>query len=453
MSYAVIILAAGKGLRMRSSIPKVLHPIGGMPMIEHVIKTAQSLAPQKIVIVYGYQGEQLKAALAHYPDLIFVEQKEQQGTGHAVLQALPFMEGNKKVLILCGDAPLIQPETLQQFIQTAEESRAMIGVVTAKPYLPTGFGRIIRDKKGQIERIVEEKDASPAEKEITEINTGIFWVATQKLQEWLPQLTTTNTQKEYYLTDIIALAITEKLPIASTLLASSMEALGINDKQQLAMLERIYQAGQAQQLMQQGATVMDPSRLDIRGQVTVGKDVSIDINVILQGKVILEDNVNIGPNVMIKDSIIQKGAEILANSVIEEATIGPHSIVGPFARVRPGTLLGEHAKIGNFVEIKNAKIGEGSKINHLSYVGDAIVGQAVNIGAGVITCNYDGKNKHQTVIGNRVFIGSDVQLIAPITIGEGVTIGAGTTVVKDVPANVLIHNQIQHRMVEKVKKE
>lgn len=450
MTFSVIILAAGQGLRMRSSLPKVLHPIGGIPMVAHVIQAVRDLKPQKIVIVYGHKGEQLKEALAQQSDITFAEQKTQQGTGHAVLQALPFV-ASEKVLILCGDAPLVKPESLQAFIQTVEAKNAQLGFVTANAYPPTGFGRIVRDKNGRMLRIVEEKEATSEEKKITEINTGIFWVATQKLNEWLPRLTADNAQKEYYLTDIVSLALQENADIATMLLSSSTEALGINDKQQLATMERIFQASRAEELMQQGVTLLDPARLDVRGSVNVGIDISIDVNVILQGNVTLEDGVKIGPNVVIKNSILQKGSEILANSVIDGATIGPHTVVGPFARVRPDTVTGEDVKIGNFVETKNAKIGNGTKINHLSYIGDAIIGQKVNIGAGTITCNYDGKQKHQTVIEDNVFIGSDTQLIAPVTIGRGTTIGAGTTVVKDVPANHLIHNQIQHRSVAKEK--
>lgn len=449
MTFAVLILAAGQGVRMRSTLPKVLHTIGDLPMVAHVIKTAKKLNPQKIIVVNGHKGDLLIDALSQYPELIFAEQKDPKGTGDAVRQALQKVTDVKNVLILCGDAPLIKSESLQELINLARASQASLGIVTAHAHPPTGFGRILRDSRGQIIKIVEEKEASPEEKEITEINTGIFWCSTQKLQEWLPRLSAENAQKEFYLTDIVSFALQEKLTITSLLLESSTEALGINDKKQLALLERIYQAEQAEILMQHGVTLLDPARIDIRGEIKVGKDIEIDINVILQGNVVLEDEVNIGPNVIIKNSTLQKGTKILANSIIEDAIIGPHSAIGPFARIRPGTVTAEGVKIGNFVEIKNSQIGKGSKINHLSYVGDATVGKKVNIGAGTITCNYDGKQKHPTIIGDGAFIGSDTQLIAPVTIGEGVTIGAGTTVVKDVPPHHLIHNKIQHTCVEK----
>jgi len=418
-------------------------------MVEHVIKTAKSLNPQKIIIVYGHQGEQLVSALSHYSDLIFVEQKNQLGTGDAVRQALPELQGVDHVLILCGDAPLVKAETLQAFIKLAESSNTDLSIVTALAFPPTGLGRIVRDNRGHLKKIVEEKDATEEEKKITEFNTGIFWCSTQKLQEWLPKLTAENTQKEFYLTDIISFALQEKQQIPALLIESTTEALGCNDKKQLAVLERIYQQQQADLLMQQGVTLLDPARIDIRGEIKVGKDIEIDINVILEGEVILEDEVKIGPNVIIKHSTLQKGVEILANSVIENAIIGPRTTVGPFSRIRPGTTLAEEVRIGNFVEIKNSQIGHGTKINHLSYVGDATVGQKVNIGAGTITCNYDGKQKYRTIIEDEVFVGSDTQLIAPVTVGEGVTIGAGTTIVKDVPSHHLIHNKVEHRCVLK----
>lgn len=449
-SFSVIILAAGRGVRMHSSLPKMLHPIGGMPMLEHVINSAKSLSPSEIVVVFGHQGELLKKSLGHHEDLKWVEQSETLGTGHAVLQALPKI-ASEWVLILCGDAPLVTSQMLNQFISHAVQQSADIDVVTAHVFPPTGLGRILRDNDGNVLKIVEEKEATEQEKNITEINTGIFWVSRQKLEKWLPSLSSENMQKEYYLTDIVSLALKENCPLTTFALEPEawLDILGINDKKQLSFVERIYQGRQAERLMKQGVTLLDPARLDIRGSVVAGKDVVIDINVILQGKVVLEEGVSIGPNVIIKDATIQRGAEILANSVIEGAIIGPLATVGPFARIRPGTELKEKVKIGNFVELKKALVAEGSKINHLSYVGDAIVGKEVNIGAGTITCNYDGKHKFQTIIGDHTFIGSDTQLIAPVTVGENVTIGAGTTIVKDVPAHHLIHNQIHHRIVEK----
>lgn len=449
MSFSIIILAAGQGKRMQSNLPKVLHTIGGVPMVEHVIKTAETLAPKNILVVYGNQGEKLKAALSHHTNLIFVEQPEPKGTGNAVLNALPYLNEEEKVLILCADTPLISPPILQDFIRTTDD--AELGILTAHAFPPAGLGRIIRDPKNQLIRIVEEKEASPEEREITEFNTGVYWVSTQKLRAWLPKLTCSNAQQEYYLTDIVPLALQENLEVRTFLTPSSTEVLGINDKQQLAVIERIYQISQAQNLMDKGVTVVDPARLDVRGKVHIGKDVRLDINVILEGEVTLEEGVNIGPNVIIKNAILKKGTEVLANSIIDGASIGPYASVGPFARIRPGTVLHEKAKVGNFVEIKNANIGESTKVNHLSYIGDAVLGKHVNIGAGTITCNYDGQHKYQTIIGDYAFIGSDTQIVAPITIGEGVTVGAGTTVLKDVPSYHLIHNIIQQRNVVKEK--
>lgn len=445
--FSVIILAGGQGLRMKSKHPKVLHPLAGKPMIEHLISTVRKLNVSSIVLVQGYKGEQLKSALAHHSDLHWAIQRSQEGTGHAALQALPLIPNVDKILILCGDAPLIQTKTLMQFLELCQQSD--IGLITAKCNPPNGFGKIIRDKQGKVLRIVEEKDASEAEKAITEINTGIFCVSKNKLSEWLPKLNNQNAKKEYYLTDIVEMAIREGQEITTLTLENSFETLGVNDKQELAALERYYQKQQAIELMQQGVTLLDPDRLDIRGSLKVGQDVIIDANVLFEGDVILEDDVTIGPNVVIKNAVINKGAKILSHCVIEDARIGENACIGPFARLRPGSELAHDVKIGNFVEIKNSKIGKNSKINHLSYVGDATVGQNVNIGAGTITCNYDGKNKHQTIIGDGAFIGSDTQLIAPVTIGEYVTIGAGTTVVKDVPAYHLIHNLIKHRRVSK----
>lgn len=452
--FSIIILAAGRGVRMLSKLPKMLQPIGGRPMLEHVVLTAESLSPREVVVVSGQQGESLKEALNLHTELLWREQKEPLGTGHAVLQALPAISSDY-VLILCGDTPLITPQMLSTFIALVKDQSSQIGFITANVFPPTGLGRVIRDKAGKVLKVVEEKEASLEEKHITEINTGIFWGSRKRLETWLPSLSAENAQKEYYLTDIIALALQEKLDLMAYTLQpeASLDILGINTRKQMSLVERIYQGRQADHLMNQGVTLLDPARLDVRGEVTVGRDITIDANVILQGKVVIEDEVYIGPNVVIKDSIIQQGAEILANSVIEGATIGPQASIGPFARIRPGTVLKEKVKIGNFVEIKQTKVERGSKINHLSYVGDAIVGKSVNIGAGTITCNYDGKDKYQTIIGDKCFIGSDTQLIAPVTIGEDVTIGAGTTVVKDVPPHHLIHNKVEHRMVLKPSSE
>lgn len=451
MSFSVIILAAGQGLRMQSTLPKVLHPLGGVSLLERVVLTVRKLTPHRIVIVHGAQGEKLKEALSYIPDLNWAFQAEQKGTGHAVLQALPYVGEVEELLILNGDVPLISEATLSLFMKKIKKGN--LGLITANVENPQGLGRILRDDKNKLIAIVEEKDASPTEKLMTEINTGIWNVPKTKLLAWLPKLTANNAQQEYYLTDILPLALKENVSIESMLPCANLEILGVNNKLELAALERQYQLLETEKLMQQGVTFLDPKRFDKRGELEIGQDVVIDINVILEGKVQLGNNVSIGPNVLIKNSTIQDNVQILANSHIDGAVIGSGCTVGPFARIRPGTELASHVKIGNFVEIKKAIVGAGTKINHLSYIGDATLGQNVNVGAGTITCNYDGKNKFQTTIGNEVFIGSDTQLIAPITIGDGALIGAGTTVVKDVPANQLIHNYIQHRCVDDWRKK
>lgn len=445
MTLSVIILAAGQGVRMRSSLPKVLHPIGGTSILGRILNTVNQINPKQIVVIHGHQGDQLKKAFVAVNTLTWVAQAEQLGTGHAVLQALPAIDEVEQVLITYGDVPLITFETLKRLLETTKKDE--IGFITVDMENPTGFGRILRDKTGQVIRIVEEKETTPEEKKIKEINAGFFVVPSKLLKKWIPNITAQNTQKEYYLPEIIPMAVSEGVAIKTIAPHADWEVTGINNKVQLAELERIFQKEQAIRLMQQGVTLLDPARFDNRGDLTVGKDVVIDINVIIEGKVILGDCVTIGPNVCLKDTVIQDGVHIFANSFIEGATIGEGCNVGPFARLREGTILSKHARIGNFVEIKNSTIGSASKINHLSYVGDASVGREVNIGAGTITCNYDGKKKNKTVIGDHVFIGSDTQLIAPVTIGEGVTVGAGTTVTRDIPANYLVHNRIEHRSV------
>lgn len=452
MSLSVIVLAAGQGTRMRSHKPKMLHSIAGKSILSRILSTIQQLKPQKLILVHGYQGEQLKNAF-QAEDIIWVEQQEQKGTGHAALQALPFMGENKvtdRVLIFYGDIPLISSETLKDILHATAENQ--LGLVTLLTEDPSGLGRIVRDEKGNVLKIVEEKDASFEEKKIKEINTGFFVLPKNLLMKWLPQLTPQNAQQEYYLSDLIALAVAEGITISTVFPKKDWEVLGVNTKVQLADLERLFQKEQAIKLMTEGVTLLDPARFDLRGDITVGADVVIDVNVILEGHLVIGNNVYIGPNVYIKDAIIKDNVRILANSVIEEASIESGCLIGPFARVRPGTELGQNVHVGNFVEIKNSNIGSQSKMNHLSYIGDARVGSHVNIGAGTITCNYDGKEKHKTVIGDRTFIGSDTQLIAPITIGNDVTIGAGTTVVKDVPAHCLIHNRVEHRRVAKEQK-
>lgn len=451
-SFSVVILAAGQGLRMQSTLPKVLQPLGGLSLLERIVLTAKKLNPSRIVIVHSAaQAEILKEALHSISDLHWALQAEQKGTGHAVLQALPHVGSVEKILILNGDVPLINEQTLMRFLEKTQKSP--IGLITAELENSQGLGRIKRNAENQILGIVEEKDASSTEKEIKEINTGIWNVSLDKLKAWLPALKAHNAQKEYYLTDILTLAIQEKESITTTEPDSPYEILGVNSKMELATLERLYQRVYAEKLMQQGVTLFDPVRLDIRGEVKVGQDLSIDVNVILEGKIQFGNRVSIGPNVFIKNSIIEDDVHILANSYIEGAVIGKGSSIGPFARIRPGTELAADVKIGNFVETKEAKVGANSKINHLSYIGDAVLGRDVNVGAGTITCNYDGVSKHKTIIEDKVFIGSDTQLIAPVTVGKGAVIGAGTTVTKDIPENQLVHNRIEYRSVDNWKRK
>jgi len=416
----VVILAAGQGKRMRSDLPKVLHPIAGKPMLGHVIDTARQLGTVKICVVYGHGGERVREALTA-ADLLWAKQEPQLGTGHAVLQALPELEkvGADKTatLVLYGDVPLIRASTLQRLIDAAGEDK--LALLTARLDHPHGYGRIVRvDNK--VTRIVEEKDADDAERQINEINTGILVAPGEALARWLPQLGNRNAQGEYYLTDIVAMAVAEGMEVVTAHPEANWEADGVNSKSQLARLERIHQRNLAEALMEQGVTLADPARIDIRGELVCGRDVFIDVNCVFEGRVELQD-----------------GARINANCVIQDAVVGPKSIIGPFARLRPGTVLAEDVHIGNFVEVKNASIAAHSKANHLAYVGDATVGSRVNVGAGTITCNYDGANKHRTIIEDDVFIGSDTQLVAPVTVGKGATLGAGTTLTKDAPPDAL----------------
>lgn len=449
MSLSVIVLAAGRGVRMRSSLPKVLHPIGGMPILSRIVSTVSQLNPDRIVIVHGPHAEPIQKALAAAP-VTWVEQSVPRGTGHAALQALPWISGSNQVLILYGDIPLITLSTLQRLLEGAQDNA--VSLMTAKVSDPTGLGRIIRDRNQTVTHIVEEKDATPAERTIQEINTGFFVASSQYLEKWLPQLTTHNNQKEYCLTDIIQLATQAGVIVNTVSPDHPWEVMGINDKIQLASLERIFQKEQAMEWMRQGVTLLDPNRFDIRGHVVIDQDVVIDINVILAGDVVIGRGVSIGPNVWIKNTVIQEGVQILANSVIEGAVIGSGCRVGPFARIRPGTELSEAVQVGNFVELKQSAIGRDSKINHLSYIGDAVIGTTTNIGAGVITCNFDGQKKHQTMIGDRVLVGADTQLIAPVTVGNDVVVAAGTTVRKEVPAGHLIHNCVSQKIIEKNQK-
>lgn len=429
----IVILAAGMGKRMRSSLPKVLHPLAGKPLLGHVIDTARLLSPCGIHVVHGHGGEAVQAALGA-PDLDFVRQEPQLGTGHAVMQALPKLDETQPTLILYGDVPLIARETLARLVQLAGEDK--LAVLTAKVPDATGLGRIIRED-GEIRRIVEHKDASEAELLIDEINTGIMAAPTGKLKAWLAALSNDNAQGEYYLTDIVAAAVGEGVPVVSAEPDHLWEILGVNTKKQLSELERIYQRNTADALMEAGVMLADPLRLDVRGSLACGQDVFIDVNCVFEGQVTLGDGVSVGPNCYIRESAIGNGAEIRPFCHLDGAKVGAGSLIGPYARLRPGADLGEEVHIGNFVEIKNSRVAAQSKANHLAYVGDSTVGSRVNIGAGTITCNYDGANKHKTVIEDDAFVGTNCELVAPVRVGAGATVGAGTTLTKDAPAGSL----------------
>ena len=425
----VIILAAGKGTRMYSSTPKVLHRIGGHPLLGHVINSATQLGAHKIHVVIGYEGEAVQAHFAD-ADISWATQTEQLGTGHAVAQALPNIPDDRTVLVLYGDVPLIQPETLRALTEACHTDS--ISVLTVLSTDPTGLGRILRDEKNRAVAIVEEKDANPQQKLIQETNSGILAAPAGRLRGWLAALSPKNAQGEYYLTDIIASAVADNCEVATLILEDELEVLGVNNKFQLAQLERHYQGRIAEQLMFAGVGLADPARIDVRGTLQCGRDVEIDINAIFEGQVTLGNGVHIGPHVVIKNSDIGDGTHIYANSHIEESSIAANCAIGPFARLRTGTNLADGAKIGNFVETKKAIVGKGSKINHLSYVGDAVVGEMANIGAGTITCNYDGVNKHQTIIKDAVFVGSNSVLVAPVMIGKNAFVAAGSTITRNI---------------------
>lgn len=446
MVVKVVILAAGQGKRMVSSLPKVLHTLAGQPLLGHVIKTALKISTISPIVVYGYQGDKVQASFQKEP-IKWREQKEQLGTGHAVLTALPDIADDDQVLVLYGDVPLISENTLKKLIANTPQHE--IGMVVAHFDDPKGYGRIKRDSQNKLCGIVEEKDATAKELAICEINPGIYLFPAEYLKKSLPNITQNNTQKEYYLTDCIGKAVQEHREIYTIEPLFNEEVMGVNDRKQLAELERFYQRQTADQLLQQGVMLYDPARLDIRGDVNIGVDVTIDINVILEGSVTIGDGCLIGPNCVLRNVNLGERVEVKANSVLDGAVIAADSIIGPFARVRPGTVLEPGTHIGNFVEVKNSTIGAGTKINHLSYVGDSEIGKQVNIGAGTITCNYDGANKHKTIIGDHTHIGSDTQLVAPVTIGAGATIGAGSTITKDVPANYLtLTHRIEQRTIK-----
>ncbi len=448
MSLEIVILAAGQGTRMRSALPKVLHPIAGKPMLGHVIDCARQLQPERIHVVIGHGAYLVRERMAA-DDLNFVLQAEQLGTGHAVAQALPFLSADQ-VLILYGDVPLIQLDTLQRLL--AQVTPDQLSLLTVDMLDPTGYGRIVRDDQGAVQAIVEHKDATPAQRQIGEINTGILAVPGKRLADWLGRLSNDNAQGEYYLTDVIAMAVGDGLVVASAQPLDAMEVQGVNDRMQQAQLERHYQRLRAEELMRQGVTLLDPQRLDVRGEISVGRDVLIDVNVVLEGRVVIEDDVRIGPNCVIRDSVLRRGAVIKANSHLEGAELGEGSDAGPFARLRPGSVLGARAHVGNFVELKNARLGEGSKAGHLSYLGDAELGANCNIGAGTITCNYDGANKFRTELGDDVFIGSNNSLVAPLKIGDGATTAAGSTITHEVPAKNLAFGRARQKNLENWKR-
>lgn len=438
MNLQIIILAGGQGKRMYSNTPKVLHQLAGKSMLERVVETAQALQPDAIHVIYGHGGEIIKKTLPDLP-VNWVHQAEQLGTGHAVMQALPNIPPQAQVLILSADVPLIQARTLKLLIECSQSATDSSNLALLVAHLdhPEGLGRIIRNKEGEIHAIVEEKDASNKEKEINEIYTGICCAKGADLARWLPDLNNNNAQKEYYLTEIITMAVNQLIPITSLSVLETMEVQGVNNRLQLQQLERIWQYKEAVRLLESGVTIADAHRFDLRGELICGKDVFIDINSVLSGKVNLGDGCRIGPNCQLTDVTIGSDCEIYANSVLEGCQIGDACQIGPFARLRAGTQLAAHCKIGNFVETKKALFGEGTKASHLSYLGDVRLGKNVNVGAGTITCNYDGVNKHQTIIEDGAFIGSDTQLIAPVTVGANATVGAGSTIRKDVPPGEL----------------
>ena len=440
----VVILAAGMGKRMHSALPKVLHPLAGKPLLAHVVDTARALSPSSLTIVYGHGGEQVPHSL-QATDIAFAKQEPQLGTGHAVMQAVPHLRDDAPTLILYGDVPLTKPASLRRLLDSAGSGK--LSILTVELDNPTGYGRIVREN-GAIVRIVEQKDATSAELAIQEVNTGIMVVPTAKLKQWLGTLSSDNAQGEYYLTDIVARAVADGVPVVSAQPDAVAETLGVNSKVQLAELERLYQAQLAQTLLEQGVTLADPARIDVRGELLCGKDVSIDINCIFEGRVELADGVTVGAHCVIKNARIARDAQIKPFCHIEDAGVGAGSQIGPYARLRPGTELAEDVHIGNFVEVKNSRIDAHSKANHLAYLGDATIGARVNVGAGTITCNYDGANKFRTVIEDDAFIGSDTQLVAPVTVGKGATLGAGTTLTKNAPANKLTVSRAKQLTIE-----
>ena len=440
----IVILAAGQGTRMKSSLPKVLHPLAGVPLVQHVINTSKKLNPEVINVVYGHGAEQVQQQI-NDPNINWVLQAEQLGTGHAVDQVSDQLNDEQLVLILYGDVPLIKQETLVELLGQAKDGFSLLTVSLENPQ---GYGRIVRNASDAVENITEEKDASDEVKKIDEVNTGILAVKANLLKNWLSKLDNNNAQKEYYLTDVIEMAVKDGFTVHTTQPDNEHEVMGVNNRIQLAELERHYQQEQAKSLMIAGVTLADPARVDIRGEIIHGQDISIDINTVFEGSVSIGNNVSIGANCVIKDSKIADNVTILPMSVLDNASVGKGSKVGPFARLRPGAVLSENTHVGNFVEIKKSFIGVGSKVNHLTYVGDSMVGKNVNIGAGTITCNYDGANKHQTVIEDNVFVGSATQLVAPVKIGKNATVGAGSTITTDVAEDELAITRVKQKSIQ-----
>ena len=448
MPLDIVILAAGQGKRMHSALPKVLHRLAGKPLLGHVVDTARALNPRRMVVVYGHGGEVVREALAG-TDLAFARQEPQLGTGHAVMQALPALDGAGPAdltLVLYGDVPLTRIDSLRALLGAA--AGGALAILTYAMQDATGYGRIVRSPQGGIERIVEHKDASEDQRAIREVNTGIMAIPSARLATWLERLSNRNAQGEYYLTDIVAMAVADGVAVASAQPADEWETLGVNSKVQLAGLERIAQRNIAQALLEQGVTLADPARIDVRGMLSAGRDVSIDVGCVFEGDVVLGNDISIGPHCVLRNVTVRAGTRIEAFSHLDDAEVGADCRIGPYARLRPGAQLGEHVHIGNFVEVKKSTFGAGSKANHLSYVGDSEVGSKVNIGAGTITCNYDGINKSKTIIGDGAFIGSDSTLVAPVTIGAGAYIGAGSTITKEAPAGKLTLTRARQTTVE-----
>jgi bifunctional UDP-N-acetylglucosamine pyrophosphorylase/glucosamine-1-phosphate N-acetyltransferase len=449
MPLTVVILAAGQGKRMASDLPKVLQPLAGRPLLAHVVATARALQPEAIHVVYGHGGERVRAAFAG-TDIRWALQAEQKGTGHALMQAMPGVPDGYALLVLYGDVPLIRLKTLEGLV--ARAGPETLALLSARLPDPAGYGRVIRDGAGRVVRIVEEKDANHKERAIDEINTGVLAAPAAKLRSWLGALKADNAQGEYYLTDCIGAAVRDGCKVDAVVAETPSEVLGVNDKVQLAEAEAAHRASRASDLMRAGVTVVDPARLDVRGEVSCGRDVVLDVNVILEGKVRLGDRVKVGPNCLLRDCEIGDDGEVRANSVIEGSVAGKGCVVGPFARLRPGTRLGDAVHVGNFVEVKNSTLGAGSKANHLTYLGDSTLGSAVNVGAGTVTCNYDGANKHRTEIGDGAFIGSGSMLVAPVSVGEDATIGAGSTITRPAPAGKLTVERSRQVTIENWKR-